>query len=647
MWSMHAAVLVTALGPLSTGGSARAGDCAPLPRADVPAATANDNRVVAGRLVDGVLTLRLVARRVRWRPDGPDGCALDVHAFAEEGKRARIPGPLVRVRSGTEVRVSVRNALPTAVWVRGLQDRVDSTLDSAEVAPNATRTFAFRATAPGAWYYWAGVAGARVPVSGADGQLVGALVVDPPGGVPRADRVFVMTRWTPNGELGTRTFQLNAVNGLSWPQTERLTYTVGDSVRWHVINASDELHMMHLHGFYFRVETRGDAAHDSALARRQRNTVVTTATRRGEWITIVWSPDRSGNWLFHCHIVAHMSAAQRLDRMPGARAAPSRASRAAHDHATESMAGLLLGVTVRPSSDAIAVAGGARAGAPRPERALQLFADARPRVFGERPGFGFVLQEGEHAPAADSIRIPGTPLLLTRGEPARVVVHNRLTTPIGVHWHGIELESFYDGVGGWSGAGRSLAPMIAPGDSFEARFTPPRAGTFIYHVHNEHGEELASGLYGALLVLEPGATYDARTERLLVIATGGPGDDAPQFINGEASPDTIALVAGTRYRLRVVDISANDAHALTLRAPGTELATWRVLARDGRDLPSEQTAPQAARENTAAGVTRDFEFTPAGPGDYALGVALIVAGRPTQRSITVPVRVTASPPPAR
>ncbi|AHG92470.1 multicopper oxidase type 2 (plasmid) [Gemmatirosa kalamazoonensis] len=624
MWSSFVAAGVVALGARHPASGTPAADCAGLPRVEAPAAAPNDNRVAAGRLREGVLTVHLVARGVSWRPDGPRGCALGVRAFAEEGKTARIPGPLVRVRAGTEVRATVRNALASPLWVRGLRDRADSTLDSVLVAPGATREFRFRATALGAWYYWAGAVDARVPVSDVNGQLVGALVVDPANGPRLGDRVFVMTRWTPDGQIGTATFQLNALNGLSWPHTERLAYAVGDSVRWHVINASDELHMMHLHGFYYRVIARGDAAHDSALTSTIKPMAVTIATRRGEWMSIVWSPDRAGNWLFHCHILAHMSAAQRLGATDG--------------HEAHDMAGLLLGITVRPPPGAHTAAATAR-----PARVLQLYADTRPRVFGERPGFGFVLQDGARTPAPDSIRIPGMPLVLTRGEPVQITVHNRLPTPIGVHWHGIELESYYDGVGGFSGAAGRIAPMIAPGDSFIARMTPPRAGTFIYHVHSERGDELVSGLYGPLLVLEPGAPLDARVERLLVIATGGPGADAPTFVNGKATPDTLSLVAGTRYRLRVIDISANDAHALALREPGGALATWRVIGRDGRDVPAAQAVPQPARENTAAGVTRDFELTPTAPGDYALSIALIVAGRPTAHTTVVPVRVRASP----
>ncbi len=615
--------------------AARAADCQHRPAPGEARAAANDNRAPSGTLRDGILQLVIVARVVAWYPDGPSGCAVAVHAFAEEGKPAQIPGPLVRVRVGTEVSVRVGNALDAPIWVRGLQDRTSGRIDSTEIAPGATHEFRFRASTPGAWYYWAGVAGktaATSPTSTDDGQLVGALVVDPVAG-PSHDRVFVMTRWTPRGLPGNADFQLNAINGLSWPHTERLKYTVGDSVRWHVINASEEVHMMHLHGFYFRVDERGDAAHDSTLARQQRNVVVTVATRRGEWMSMTWSPDRAGNWVFHCHFTAHMSGAQRLDQL-----AAGTAERV-HDVAmsevpTHDMAGLLLGVTVKP-----------RAGSPqrpaavRAARRLDLFADMRPRVYGDQPGYGFVLQEGAVPPARDSIRVPGTALIVTRGEPVAIMVHNRTTSAFAVHWHGIELESYFDGVAGWSGTATRLAPLIAPGDSFVAHFTPPRAGTFIYHTHNEPGEELASGLYAPLIVLEPGVPFDPRTERVLVLATGGPGVDPPTVVNGKASPDTLQLIAGETYRLRVIDISSNEAHALALRGPaGT--ATWRPLARDGRDLPADRQVVQPARVNTAAGLTMDVEVTPTVPGEYALDVTNIVLGKLAARTV-VPIRVRA------
>lgn len=603
----------------------------------------NDNRVPSGTFRDNVLRVSVVARAVVWYPDGPRGCALAVHAFAEEGQDARIPGPLIRVKAGTEVHVAVRNALDMPLWVRGLQDRSGGLLDSTEIAPGDSHEFRFRATVPGAWYYWAGASGrtdAHYPTSTDDGQLLGALVVDSAEG-QAPDRVFVMTRWTPRGIPGNADVQVNAINGQTWPNTERVAYTVGDSVRWQVINASDELHMMHLHGFYYRVENRGDAAHDSVLARQRKSSVVTVATRRGEWMSIAWSPDRTGNWLFHCHIVAHISGGPNQSHADGTmehHGPRTPASRPSSSMSMDDMTGLVLGVTVHPRPGAAL-----RTKAVEPARRLQLYANMRARTYGERPGYGFVLQEDTRPPAPDSLRVPGTPLVVTQGEPLAITLHNRTTSTFGIHWHGIELESYFDGVAGWSGMARHVAPHIAPGDSFVARFTPPRAGTFIYHVHNEPGDELASGLYGPLLVLAPGARFDPHSDRLVVIASGGPGIDPPTAINGKIAPDTMSLTFGNTNRLRFIDITSNEAHVVELRGPVGRVAgssTWRPLARDGMDLPADQQVAQPARMNTAAGITADVEFTPAEAGDYSLVFTSIVAGRLAgQTSMPIHVRV--------
>lgn len=85
---------------------------------------ANDNREPAGRLNTGVLTIQLDVVRAEWRPESDRGPSLMVEAFAETGKAPRIPGPLLRVRTGTTIAATVRNTLPdSTVTVFGLTTR--------------------------------------------------------------------------------------------------------------------------------------------------------------------------------------------------------------------------------------------------------------------------------------------------------------------------------------------------------------------------------------------------------------------------------------------------------------------------------------------------------------------------------------------
>ena len=80
----------------------------------------NDNEHRAGHLARGVLTVALEARHGEWRPEENDGPPRPVAAFAVSGGPLQTPGPLLRAPVGTEIRVSLRNALAKPMWVYGL-----------------------------------------------------------------------------------------------------------------------------------------------------------------------------------------------------------------------------------------------------------------------------------------------------------------------------------------------------------------------------------------------------------------------------------------------------------------------------------------------------------------------------------------------
>ena len=202
--------------------------------------------------------------------------------------------------------------------------------------------------------------------------------------------------------------------------------------------------------------------------------------------------------------------------------------------------------------------------------------------------------------------------MLTRGQPTDIVIVNRLTEPTAIHWHGIELESYSDGVAGWSGAGDRLAPSVMPGDSFTARLTLPRAGTFMYHTHLNDIEQLTSGLYGGIVVLEPGKRFDQRRDHLFV--TGWDGESrapAPPHlvINGDSLPAPLALTAGVPHRLRFVNIGPAGLFRMAIYRD-TSLASWKRLAKDGADLPPAQAIRTPSQFTIAVGETYDFELTP-------------------------------------
>src|SRR6202008_3050789 len=145
----------------------------------------------------GVLTLRLDAALGTWSPEGDHGPRLVIAAFGARGRAVQIPGPLIRVPAGTEVRVTIRNRLEKPLLVRGLYDRA-ATAESIDVAPGTEREASFRAVTPGTYYYWGRTVGDLIGGRGIgrtdDSQLSGAIVVDAPD-APVRDRVLVMTAW--------------------------------------------------------------------------------------------------------------------------------------------------------------------------------------------------------------------------------------------------------------------------------------------------------------------------------------------------------------------------------------------------------------------------------------------------------------------
>jgi len=248
----------------------------------LPLVQPNDNGVPAGTLQGGVLDIGLEVLRADWRLETPDGPGLRVAAVAEEGGAPTIPAPLIRVETGTRIRMRVRNRLDGApITVFGLHTRPAEDADPFEVDPGEVRTLEFEAGTPGTYLYWVREGPEPDPESEEaefeQEQLAGAFVVDPAGGSP-PDRVLVMNIFSeavdetvsPTGWVEGLT-----INGRSWPFTERMALSVGDEVRWRVVNASTRNHPMHLHGFFYSVLSRGTATADTIYSPDDRRLVVT------------------------------------------------------------------------------------------------------------------------------------------------------------------------------------------------------------------------------------------------------------------------------------------------------------------------------------------------------------------------------------
>jgi manganese oxidase len=610
----------------------------PRPTANAQIASANQNLVPAGRRVRDTLTLALDVVEAAYRPEGAEDPVVRILALAERGKAPQVPGPLLRVPVGTTVRLSLRNRSDSALMFSGFRPALKAADDTLQIAAGATRELTVRLDAVGTFAYWGVLKGltAFPQRDWLDSQLSGAIVVDPAGASAK-DRIFVVTEWFHG--YPDRPFESALVfNGRAWPHNERLTLAQGDSVHWRFVNLAAIEHPMHLHGFYYRVERQGGERGDSAIARSEQFLQNMQILPIGGTMSIAWVPTMPGNWVFHCHFASHVGEAVTLHGSPDAhtvRLAGEPMSAASSVHGGHQMRGLVIGVHVTPSP-------GYKEPVVAERRTIRLLAQKKSgRLVGQQTAYAFVMQRGDSVPARDSVQIPAPVLELRRGEPVRLLVKNTMDEFTGVHWHGLEIESYPDGVPNFSGMGSHIMPPIAPGDSFAADFTPPRSGTFPYHSHLNELRQIGSGMYGAIIVSD--GPRDATRDHIIVAGGGGVPmfhKNGPAFllVNGRTFPRPITMTVGDTNRLRIVSIHSDEALEFRL-SNDSAVVRWTPLARDGADLPLNLRRAGLAKIEMGPGQTADFLYVPDKPGALTLEVWIGLTSIGTR--VAVPIIVAA------
>ncbi|MEK9671887.1 MAG: multicopper oxidase family protein [Rhodospirillaceae bacterium] len=211
---------------------------------------------------------------------------------------------------------------------------------------------------------------------------------------------------------------------------------------------------------------------------------------------------------------------------------------------------------------------------------------------------------------------PGPVIRLKQGERLTRRFVNNLPQPSSVHWHGIRIANAMDGVPDIT------QPVVPPGGDFLYDFTVPDAGTYWYHPHNRTWEQLARGLYGALIVDEPNPPRVDRDEVLLIDdwrlgqdgmihedSFGSMGDWSHNgrlggFVTVNGRSDYKAR-ARSMERLRLRLVNTANARIFTLGLVG--MTGW-VVALDGQPLAkpepvTEVTLAPAQRTDIIADIT--------------------------------------------
>jgi len=162
------------------------------------------------------------------------------------------PAPVVHVRQGQLVHVTLKNSSPMPHSVDFHAARIAPNLAFADIAPGASKTFSFRANDPGVYMVHCGTAPAFVHI--ANGMYF-AIVVEPPN-LPHADvnYVLVASEWYLNKPGLTGPASLDLVKAeqmtpdwVTWNgyagqyKTHPLTAQPGQTVRFWVVDAGPSL----------------------------------------------------------------------------------------------------------------------------------------------------------------------------------------------------------------------------------------------------------------------------------------------------------------------------------------------------------------------------------------------------------------------
>jgi FtsP/CotA-like multicopper oxidase with cupredoxin domain len=270
-----------------------------------PATETTGSQPLAFREENGVKVFDLTTKVVQW----PILDGVFVTAYTYNGT---VPGPMIRVTEGDQVRIVVNNELdePTTIHWHGVE--VPNSMDGVPgvtqdpIQPGETYTYEFIAKPAGTFMYHSHFDG-DVQVSAG---LYAPLIIDPKdsGPVPDVDVTLMLSEWLikdgytyaamPMAEMEPNYF---TINGKAFPATETINVEKGQRVRLRFIAIGQFIHPMHLHGVAFQiVATDGHPVPEGA-----RLTKDTVSVAPGERYDVEFIATETGQWMLHCHILHH------------------------------------------------------------------------------------------------------------------------------------------------------------------------------------------------------------------------------------------------------------------------------------------------------------------------------------------------------
>ncbi len=170
--------------------------------------------------------------------------------------------------------------------------------------------------------------------------------------------------------------------------------------------------------------------------------------------------------------------------------------------------------------------------------------------------------------------VPGPIIRVGVGDHVKIVLKNELPESTSIHWHGLIVPNDMDGV-----ADVTQNP-VTPGSSFTYEFTTVEPMVGWYHSHHDGVNQVASGLYGTILIGDVALPDGVKVSQEKVMALQDSGDIGLS-INGKSFPATEPIRAKVGDWVMVHYVNAgNLIHPMHLHG-----MPQLVIAKDGYPTP--------------------------------------------------------------
>lgn len=162
--------------------------------------------------------------------------------------------------------------------------------------PGESFTYEFEAQPHGTRLYHSHFNAARQEGSGLYGMFVIEERNPPP--VRQSDRDELMLLADGMGYV---------INGKEFPMTDPIRMKMGERIRVRMANLGSMYHPMHLHGGFFTVIAKDGFP----VASPQKMNTISIAP--GETYDVILDPQFAGTWIWHCHILSHVTGPRDAD----------------------------------------------------------------------------------------------------------------------------------------------------------------------------------------------------------------------------------------------------------------------------------------------------------------------------------------------